>query len=331
MPPAPRTDLMRTLAEAARLAQRAPSVFNTQPWRWRIRSHSLDLLRDPTRTLGATDPAGHQLLMSCGAALHHARLALAAAGRKVTVARFPDPAIPELVARLDISGRAVAEARIRQLRGAIPRRRTDRRAFGATPVPGEVLARLGAAARAEGADLYPLRAEQVPALAAAAAEAARAERADAGYRATLAEWTGRPSGSGDGVPATTAVPAGSRPVPIRDFTIPGHPGLAAGPGHDEGTAYVILHGMADTEQAWLCGGEALSAVLLTAVLEGLAVAPMSDVFEVEQPRRLVQGLLPRGVAYLVLRIGMPTADEAPPPSPRRRPAAVIEFPDPRDG
>ncbi|WP_433304983.1 Acg family FMN-binding oxidoreductase [Actinoplanes sp. CA-030573] len=217
------------------------------------------------------------------------------------------------------------------MRGAIPRRRTDRRAFGATPVSREVLARLGAAARAEGADLHPLRSAEVPVLAAAAAEAARTERADPAYRAALAEWTGRPAGSGDGVPAYTAVPAGSRPVPIRDFTTPGDPGLAAGPGHDEGTAYVILHGVTDTEQAWLRGGEALSAVLLTAVLEGPAVAPMSDVFEVDEPRRLVQGLLPGGVAYLVLRIGVPAADEAPPSSPRRRPEAVIELPDPGDG
>jgi hypothetical protein len=77
---------------------------------------------------------------------------------------------------------------------------------------------------------------------------------------------------------------------------------------------------------WLRAGEALSAVLLTSVVEGLAAAPMSDVLEVEESRRLVQSLLPAGRPYLVLRVGVPVAAEAPPPTPRRRPDTVIGFP-----
>ena len=100
------TDLMRAMAEAARLAQRAPSVFNTQPWQWRVGPHSMELLSDPGRRLSVTDSAGRQLLLSCGAALHHARLGLAAAGRSITVTRFPDRASPDLLARIDVHGHA---------------------------------------------------------------------------------------------------------------------------------------------------------------------------------------------------------------------------------
>jgi nitroreductase len=320
------TDLMRALAEAARLAQRAPSVFNTQPWQWRVGSNALELLRDPNRTLAVTDPAGRQLLLSCGAALHHARLGLTAAGRRITVTRFPDPDSPDLLARIDVRGRAEPDDQVRRLRGAVPRRRTDRRPFGATPVPEATLSRLREAARAEQTGLHLLRPEQIPTLAAAATRAAAVERADPAYRRALDEWTHRPPGSGDGVPAGTAVPAGPRPVPVRDFAPGGTPGLAVGPGDDRGAAYAVLHGPGDTAVDWLRAGEALSAVLLTAVVEGLGAAPMSDVLEVEESRLMVQGLLPAGRPYLALRIGVPVAAEAPPPTPRRRPGTVIGFP-----
>jgi hypothetical protein len=326
MSAAPHTDLMRALAEAARLAQRAPSVFNTQPWRWRVGSNFLALLRDPERTLTVTDPAGRQLLLSCGAALHHARLGLTAAGRRIAVTRLPDSDSPDLLARIDVRGRAEPDDQTRRLRGAIPRRRTDRRPFGATPVPAASLGRLREAARAEETDLDLLRPEQIPTLAAAATKAAAVERADPSYQRALDEWTHRPPGSGDGVPAGTAVPASPRAVPVRDFTRGGTPGLPVGPGDDSGAAYAVLHGPGDTAVDWLRAGEALSAVLLTAVVEGLAAAPMSDVLEVDESHALVQSLLSAGRPYLVLRIGIPVAPEAPPPTPRRGPGTVIGFP-----
>lgn len=318
------TDLMRSLAEAGRLAQRAPSVFNTQPWHWRVSSHSMDLLSDPERRLTVTDPAGRQLLLSCGAALHHARIGLAAAGRSITVTRFPDRASPELLARIDVQGRAVPDPRVRELRGAIPRRRTDRRAFSATPVPAAALHRLSTAAGDEDTGLYVVPDEQVPVLGEAAATAAAVERTDPAYQKSLAEWTNRAPDSEDGVPPRTAVEAGSRRVPVRDFA-PGRAGLAVGAGDDTGAAYTILYGDGDAPADWLRAGEAVSAVLLTAVIEGLAVAPMSDVLEVAESRRRVRGLLAAGRPYLVLRIGVPAGGDPTPPTPRRRPDAVIEY------
>ena len=65
------------LAEAAASAGYAPSVHNTQPWRWRAHPDRLDLYAARDRQLTETDPEGRLLLLSCGAALHHARLALA--------------------------------------------------------------------------------------------------------------------------------------------------------------------------------------------------------------------------------------------------------------
>jgi hypothetical protein len=79
------------LAEAVERALRAPSVHNTQPWLWRIGSGVVELHADRTRQLAATDPDRRDFLMSCGAALHHLLVLLAARDIAVRVHRLPDP------------------------------------------------------------------------------------------------------------------------------------------------------------------------------------------------------------------------------------------------
>ena len=63
---------VRTVLSAAAAA---PSVHNTQPWRFRVRGQTIDLLADRDRQLQAQDPDGRALLMSCGAALLNLRVA----------------------------------------------------------------------------------------------------------------------------------------------------------------------------------------------------------------------------------------------------------------
>ncbi|MDF3051341.1 MAG: nitroreductase, partial [Pseudonocardia sp.] len=70
----------RTVRTALELACRAPSVHNTQPWRWRLGDDTVALFADQRRRLWATDRDARDLILSCGAALHHLRVALAAAG-----------------------------------------------------------------------------------------------------------------------------------------------------------------------------------------------------------------------------------------------------------
>src|ERR1044071_10028153 len=95
-----RAEARAALETAARVSLRAPSVFNTQPWIWHLSGDTLALVSDPTRRLGVTDAEGRLLLLSCGAVLHHARVALAAAGWLADVQRLPDERLPDLLARL---------------------------------------------------------------------------------------------------------------------------------------------------------------------------------------------------------------------------------------
>src|SRR5262249_12007497 len=90
----------RALAQAAVAALGAPSILNTQPWRWRIGGDIAQLRADRTRQVPSIDPDGRLLTLSCGIALHHARTALTALGSDVDVAHLPEAADPGLLATL---------------------------------------------------------------------------------------------------------------------------------------------------------------------------------------------------------------------------------------
>jgi nitroreductase len=314
------------LEAAAHAALHAPSVFNTQPWRWRITGETLELYADRGRALPATDPDGRLLLLSCGAALQHARVALGAAGWTVRVDRLPADGTDDLLARITVTGAGPADPAAARLAGAIATRRTDRRAFDDRPVPGELLRELRRSVESEGAYLHVVRRDQMPMLATSTSRAAEAESRDPEYLAELEHWTNRPAGSGDGVPATTAVRQAPRRVPVRDYAPGGPAGLSAGAGFDLGAAFVVLFGRGAQPAEVLRGGEALSALLLTATANGLATAPLSDTIEVAWPRRLLRTLLADvGEPYVIVRLGYHEAAAPLPDAPRRDPGDVIRI------
>jgi nitroreductase len=311
------------LEHAARASLHAPSVFNTQPWNWHIAGDVMELSADPDRRLDVTDPDGRLLLISCGIALHHACTALNAAGFAATVDRFPDPARADLLARIRLGHPVPPDPELQRMAGAIPRRRTDRRAFGDRQVSEAMLSRLRRFVEGDGAYLHVLPQQDVSMLAAATERAARAELDEPAYRAELDRWTNRPLWRGDGVPPTTAVEPTPRRVPIRDFIPEGAtPGLTAGDSVDQGASYVIVYGLSDQPADLLRGGEAISALLLLATAEGLATAPLSEAVEVTWPRHLLRGLLSDlGEPYLAVRLGYPVPGAAVLPSVPRREAA----------
>lgn len=315
------------LASAARLALRAPSAFNAQPWRWRVGVDQLELYADRDRRLDVVDPDDRLTMMSCGAALHHVRVALAAAGHRAEIKRFPDTAQPDLLARVRLVGEHRPTAEELDMAYAITTRHTDRRAYSDTPVSASLVTRLRAAAEAEGVHLYAVPEAQMPMLAIAAVQAAGLQLADPDYRTALAHWTNRPQWTGDGVPPGAAVQPAPRRVPVREFATDPQAGVQPGPGHDRGAVYGIFHGAGDDPVAWLPAGEALSAVLLTAASYGLSTAPMSDVIEVSSTRELLRQMLAgAGHPYLALRVGEAVVANAEPSvTPRRATSETIEY------
>jgi nitroreductase len=314
---------LRTAVEAARAA---PSVHNTQPWRWQISDgRTLHLYADRRRQLQVADPDSRLLTESCGAALHHARLALAAAGRRIDVRRLPDQARPDLLATITVTGRGEPDEHAATLLSAASSRRTDRRPITNRPVDQAALDTISAAVAAEDTRLHLLRGDQVLELAAAMSGADRTEAAEEAHRDEIARWVGGERREATGIPAS-AVPQQPPQTQVagRYFGPPGT--LPVDDGHDAAAVYGILHGDSDTPLAWLRAGEALSAGWLTATTQGLSMLPISAVVEVLPARmalrRLLSGL---GYPYLAVRIGYPDPDEPEPPAtPRLTADDIIE-------
>ena len=102
----------------------APSVHNTQPWRFRVTPDVIELHADATRRLPVADPEDVELRLACGAALFNLRLALHGHGIRPDVARFPDRDRPGLLAEVRRGGPAVRHPEITRLLMALPSLRT---------------------------------------------------------------------------------------------------------------------------------------------------------------------------------------------------------------
>jgi hypothetical protein len=320
----PTASLDRTIARATiMLANRAPSVYNSQPWRWRIEPSSIHLFADRDRALPATDPEGRDLRLSCGAALHHLRVALLAAGLGTTVHRLPDPAQPTHLAAVEVhSGRPAPEDLA--LARAIENRRSDRRVFSSWPVPPEMLAVLVKRAADEGVVLTVLDRESDRYAVARLIEHAAVEQALTPDSAReTAEWTGRSRGAREGVPSANvpAEPGGA--VPVRRFAGGEQPQSVLGRYESDGTVLALLSTHGDGVVDQLRAGEALSAVLLGATHFGLATDPISQPLEVAATRTQLQAAVHGGATapQVLLRLGWAPMSTIPVPQTGRRPLA----------
>ncbi|WP_228814191.1 MULTISPECIES: hypothetical protein [Nocardia] len=147
------------------LAVRAPSVHNTQPWRWRPTATGIQLFADSDRQLTATDPFQRALIISCGAALHHLCIALAALNWSTSVEYCPDPADPGHLATVRTIRQRPSDAQIEQA-AAILLRRTDRRRYLPRPIPAGHIRALAGQASAYGAAVRQVPDPLLPRLAA---------------------------------------------------------------------------------------------------------------------------------------------------------------------
>ena len=314
------------LGMAVEDALRAPSVHNTQPWRWRIHPEMVELHADWNRHLPATDPDRRDLIMSCGAALHHLQVACAVRGLAVEVDRLPDPEDRSHLATVAIRP-GPGDPADAALFPAIHRRRTDRRRMSHRPVPPGFLRTLAAQAHRVGALLVPVTgAPMRQRLSTSLIEAGHHQDFTPGYIAELQLWTRRYAGARDGVPAASVAPP---PVgltggsPLRRFPraqlnqprqLPGH-GVA-----DDAAELLVITTAGDGVLDWLRAGEATSAVLLTATRTGLATTPLSQAVEVAMSRCELQLEVLHVPEYpqLVIRVGWPASGAAElPVTPRR--------------
>lgn len=316
--------LTTALRRAAVAATRAPSIHNTQPWRFVLRRDELEIHADPTRRLHVIDPRGRQLTVSCGCALFNARVAVAGAGYGDKVQRLPDPSHPDLVARIVIDGSLPPEPDLAQLDRAIDLRRTNRRQFSDETVPDEIVDVLIDAAKREGAEMVAItRPEDRLAVARLSKMADQYEITDPAYRAEVRAWTSDDPSRPDGVQAAVVphVDAGADDdLPIRDFDTRGKGELPVRTRSSLDQCLLLLGTLEDTRMSWLRAGEALERVLLDVAYSGYAVSPFTQLIELAHTNTLLHDELRLQMfPHVLLRVG-----RAPPTrATRRRPLGDV--------
>jgi hypothetical protein len=316
-------------AQVVAAAVWAPSVHNTQPWWFRARGREISLYADASRQLRVADPAGREMMISCGAALFTARLALRSLGYIPETCVLPDPGQRLLVARVGWQQRADPAEYEQQLFRWVRQRRTHRGGFGPLPLAPELLTTLQAGAGRDGALLRIITSEGSKAALAAVVETAeRAMRLNGAYVQELASWVSPPGSTrADGVPATgyPARPDRTDPYfPGRDFAHGrgwGLPRFSFGPAAPSAGVVCLLTTEADRPADWVNAGQALQRILLTSATCGVAAALHSQPLELPWLREYIHAHWCDGTyPQLLLRLGTVAQATA---SVRRPPGSVL--------
>jgi hypothetical protein len=312
---------------AIRLACRAPSLHNSQPWKWVADKDSLKLFLDRDRIVRSTDRAGREAIISCGAVLDHLVAAMAAAGWAAHIDRFPNANNKDHLATLTFTPMDyVTEAHAGRV-DAILMRRTDRLPMTAPPAwrTVESVLRGRLSDTAVYLDVLPDSARPQLAEASALSEALRLY--DTPYHAELDWWTS-PFEPVDGIPYSSLISAeeSDRVDVGRNFPVTGRSRRRVGIDGDH-AAVLVLSTDGDTAEDALAAGEALSRVLLDCTLAGLATCPLTHLTELPASRALIATLAGRDdLPQLLIRVGAaPVLDEVPPPTPRRPLDDVLTF------
>ncbi|MGW8378408.1 hypothetical protein [Streptomyces sp. ODS28] len=311
-----------------RSALTAPSLHNSQPWRFVYRDRTLELYAEDARRPRRADPDGRETLIGCGAALFNVRLAMRHLGFVPVVRTYPESASPELIARIGWGAYAPPSAETDRMYRAMLVRHTYRGLFHHRRVPSVLAEELCGQAQQEGSDLFaPCGYVERRRLADLIRAAEEQQRADAGLSAELDDWTalrGRPRL--DGVPASAIVASPDAgifpgrdfaglarrggPHPVAGWREPRTPGLVA-----------VLNTQRDGCRAWLRSGQALQRVLLYASARGISAAFHTQPLEVPYLRQQVRELVTAGrYPQMILHLGY--AGRLP-PVPRRPVAEVL--------
>lgn len=292
------------LSAILELACRAPSLHNSQPWRWIFENGILRLFADHARVGPHTDSTGREVILSCGAVLDHLVVAAAAGGWRVTVDRYPDPHDHDHLASVSFHPTQSVGEHERLLGEAISRRRTDRLAFAAPEPWHEVEPRLRATLQGTVAYLDVINDNGRPALADASRRSEENRLRDASYRYELLWWTGHSSAE-DGLPAS-ALPSRAEASHVdvaRDFPTYGSGDRRPQVERDHSNI-LVLSTYDDSRENTLRCGEALSRVLLECTAMGLATCALSHMIELHASREIVRRLTGRRAEPQVLvRVG----------------------------
>lgn len=285
-------------------AVRAPSLLNTQPWRFVVDDGTVRLYADRSRQLLALDPDGRELTMSCGASLAYLSIAARHEGWTTDIHSVPDADDPDLLATVAFRPAAAPYGDDRLFR-ALSQRRTNRRPFAETPVPVPVWADLADAADAENATLHVFdRPADRSALSRLVADGVLTQSTDRDVLGDIQRWLRgagdpRPDGVRDSAQGVWDRHAAVRTPPTALATYKAR--LIA-----DAPAVLVLSTAGDTPVHWLDAGRALTRVLVAAADRGLSASYANEPIEVATLREQVAIWTGGDPPQALFRVGYPT-------------------------
>ncbi|MFF6961502.1 Acg family FMN-binding oxidoreductase [Streptomyces sp. NPDC008317] len=312
-----------TLEKLISAAGAAPSIHNTQPWRFRLDpdTSTLEVRAAVDRGLRHVDPMGRAVHLSVGAALFNLRVAVAHFGWDPVLRLLPDPAEPDLLASVRLAGPLPTGARRdrQDLYDAIWRRHSSRLPFSEQALPAQVLTELAEAADAEGARLVRPAAEETARLLEFTTEAERRGMSDSDRRAESRSWIRE--GSADGLPGRALGPQDSAGrLPLRDFSALRPENYQPSAAFERQPVIAVLSTCHDRPADWLRAGQALEHVLLVATAHTVRASLLHQALEWDDLRWLLRD--PRGGmehVQMLIRLGYGPEGPATP----RRPVADV--------
>ncbi|MGV9665259.1 Acg family FMN-binding oxidoreductase [Nocardia niigatensis] len=306
-----------TIEQAVRLAGRAPSLHNSQPWHWVFDGRTLNLFSVRSRMLPATDHSGRQMLISCGIALGHLRAVLAGVGWQTKVTYFPNPTRHDQLAEVTFEPARIVTDADRERAAAIATRYTDRLPFAAPAGWREFEPVLPVIVDPYDAVITVLPPEAHTELARASRLTAAVRRYDSDYQAELHWWAGH-SLPMEGVPPSARVSAEERERVDLSRVLPATGDEPRRTEIEEDRSVVLVVSSGGSFTDLLRCGEALSTILLECTVAGYATCPITHVTEVPQSRAVIRELTGRTEQPQVLvRVGtVPASDRKPTQTPR---------------
>ncbi|QOV33743.1 hypothetical protein IM697_26525 [Streptomyces ferrugineus] len=302
----------------------APSIHNSQPWRFGLDPDTVtfEVRAAPGAGLRYTDPEGRALHLSVGACVLNLRVAMAHFGWDPVTRLLPRPEEPDLLAALRPTEPGHPRPGESELYEALWRRHSSRFPFSDRPVLPGPRVELAAAAAAEGAWLlFPDHAETARLLA-LTADGERRNRLDADRCTESRRWVRQDPyiETGNGMPPEVLGPQdATERLPMRDFTAQRHPDRLRARPYESTPVIAMLTTEHDRRTDWLRAGQALERVLLVATVHGLRASLLHQAMEWPDLRESVTS--GPGQAHMLIRLGYGPEG---PSTPRRAARTVLD-------
>jgi len=292
-------------------AVHAPSIHNTQPWRFEVQGPVIDVLLDEERTLPVADPSGRSARIGIGAAAFNIQVAAAMLGHESRIVPNPDPLHPQLAARIFLAARNVPAPSLGRLYGELDRRHTYRGPLLDHAVASKVLRQLEEAARTEGAQLHWLGRTELIQLRTLLRRADAEDLQDEDRLHERQQWVGA-GRAVDGIPQSALGALPTAPAFVRDLAVGDELPERGHATYERQPAIAVLSTPAEDTAGWVRAGLALQRVLLVATSYDLTASFLNQVLERPAPRLEIRELIgDRSWPQMVIRIGYPAHSDGP--------------------